>query len=607
MAIIRTNQLTHDYIRRDEAGVETAREQALRGISLDIEPGSFVAVLGANGSGKSTFAKHLNALLLPSSGEVYVNELDTRPEENLWEVRKTAGMAFQNPDNQIVASVVEEDVAFGPENLGVPEKELQERVDSALKKVGMLSYRHHSPNRLSGGQKQRIAIAGVLAMKSACIIMDEPTAMLDPNGRREVLETVHQLNKEDGITVILITHHMDEVIDADYVYVMSEGLVKLSGSPREVFSHVEELYALKLNVPCAAELGYRLKKAGILPPSADILTDSDLVRALSESDTTRKTPNEAFSGETGGNNQAVCEKPDSCQPKPGTAKEKAKPVLSLSRVSFTYSAGTTYEKKALKDVSLDIYPGEFIGLVGHTGSGKSTLIQHFNGLEKPASGTVYFEGEDIHGGSYSRRLLCRNVGLVFQYPEYQLFEQTVLKDVCFGPKNLGLGDEEAEKEARLALELVHFPENMYDANPLELSGGQKRRAAIAGVLAMKPKVLVLDEPTAGLDPVGHTEILTMLDRIHTETGMAVVLVSHSMEDVAEYADRVICMADGEKVYDGPPREIFTGNRELCRLGLRAPQITELMGKLSDAGLTGRTDVITMEEAVSVLLSERRPV
>lgn len=588
MSFIRTENLVHEYIRRDENGDEVAREQALRGVSLEIPSGSFVAVLGANGSGKSTFAKHLNALLTPTSGTVTVNGLNTAEEKNLWEVRKMAGMAFQNPDNQIVATVVEEDVAFGPENLGVPQNELVTRVEQALKKVGMFEYRYHSPNRLSGGQKQRVAVAGVLAMKSACIIMDEPTAMLDPNGRKEVIETVHQLNREEGITVILITHYMDEVTDADYVYVMQDGNVALQGNPREVFSRVQELLSMKLTVPCATELGYRLKKAGLLKNSGSILTNEDLVREM-----------QAFPiSESAGTNPL--NEADS-EPAPQA------PVLSLEHVSYTYSAGTAYEKKALKDVSLSVYPGEFVGLIGHTGSGKSTLIQHFNGLEKPGEGVIRFHGEDISGETVSGKMLRSKVGLVFQYPEYQLFESTVLKDVCFGPLNLGLTKEEAETRAKEALALVHFPENMIEDNPLELSGGQKRRAAIAGVLAMKPEVLVLDEPTAGLDPVGHIEILTMLDRIHRETGMAIVLVSHSMEDVAEYADRVIVMSDGEKVLEGNPKEVFRQREKMESLGLAAPQISYLMEDLKKAGLTRNADVITMDEAEAVLLSERRHV
>lgn len=279
MKIIDVKKLIFEYIRRDEAGNVDSVERAINEVDLEVEAGEFIAILGHNGSGKSTLAKHLNALLVPTEGEVIINGLDTSRGENIWEVRQSAGMVFQNPDNQIIASVVEEDVAFGPENMGVPEEEIKKRVDMGLKAVGMSGYRHHSPNRLSGGQKQRVAIAGIMAMKPKCIIFDEPTAMLDPIGRKEVLRTAYELNKQEGITIILITHYMDEVIHADKVFVMDRGKVVMKGSPREVFSKVEELEGYRLDVPQVTKLGYELKKAG-LPLEGTMLTVEELVEAL---------------------------------------------------------------------------------------------------------------------------------------------------------------------------------------------------------------------------------------------------------------------------------------------------------------------------------------
>ena len=279
MGIIKTAKLVYEYFRLNDEGEQEEQVRAIDGVDLDIEKGSFVAVLGHNGSGKSTLAKHINALLMPTEGTVWVENIDTKDEDRLWDVRKSAGMVFQNPDNQIIGNVVEEDVGFGPENIGVPTDEIWERVNRSLEAVGMTAYRYHSPNRLSGGQKQRVAIAGVMAMKPDCIIMDEPTAMLDPNGRAEVMRTVHELNREEGITVVLITHYMSEVTDADRVIVMDDGHIVMDGTPREIFSRVDELKRYRMDVPQATELAYELKKAGI--PLADgILTPEELVEAL---------------------------------------------------------------------------------------------------------------------------------------------------------------------------------------------------------------------------------------------------------------------------------------------------------------------------------------
>ncbi|MCI7795684.1 MAG: energy-coupling factor transporter ATPase [Lachnospiraceae bacterium] len=279
MGIIRAVNLMFDYIRRDEESEKEEINHALRGVSLDIDEGSFVAILGHNGSGKSTFAKLMNGILLPSDGTVYISNMKTSDEEHLWDVRKTAGMVFQNPDNQIIGNVVEEDVGFGPENMGVPTDEIWRRVDQSLEAVGMTAYRLQSPNKLSGGQKQRVAIAGVMAMKPRCIVLDEPTAMLDPNGRREVIRTVHELNRQEGITVLLITHYMEEVIDADRVIVMDEGHVVMDGTPKEVFSRVKELKKYSLDVPQVTELADELKEAGMDLPDG-ILTIEELVDRL---------------------------------------------------------------------------------------------------------------------------------------------------------------------------------------------------------------------------------------------------------------------------------------------------------------------------------------
>ena len=279
MGIIKAKDLVHEYIRRDEEGNVESIQTALDKVSLDVKKGDFIAVLGHNGSGKSTLAKHINAILEPTEGSLWVDGFDTTDEKNIWDIRQRAGMVFQNPDNQIIASVVEEDVGFGPENIGVPTDEIWQRVEESLKAVGMLKYREHSPNKLSGGQKQRVAIAGVMAMQPECIVLDEPTAMLDPVGRKEVLEAVHALNREKGVTIILITHYMEEVVEADHVYVMDSGKVVMQGTPRSIFSQVERLKEYRLDVPQITLLAYELKKAGLDIPDG-ILTREELTEAL---------------------------------------------------------------------------------------------------------------------------------------------------------------------------------------------------------------------------------------------------------------------------------------------------------------------------------------
>lgn len=279
MNIIKARQLVHEYIRRDEEGNVESIQTALNHVDIDVKPGQFIAVLGHNGSGKSTFAKHINALLSPTEGSLWVDGKDVSKEENMLAVRQTAGMVFQNPDNQIIASVVEEDVGFGPENIGVPTEDIWARVADSLRSVGMLKYRKHSPNKLSGGQKQRVAIAGVMAMEPKCIVLDEPTAMLDPNGRKEVLRAVKELNQKKGITVILITHYMEEVVDADYVYVMDKGEVVMKGTPREIFSQVGKLKEHHLDVPQVTLLADLLRQSGINVPLG-VLTREELVDAI---------------------------------------------------------------------------------------------------------------------------------------------------------------------------------------------------------------------------------------------------------------------------------------------------------------------------------------
>ena len=618
---IEVKDCTYEYVRRDENDEVVEKLSAISHLNFTIEEGSFVCVLGHNGSGKSTLAKLFNALQIPTEGCVIISGMDSREEVNVFPIREKVGMVFQNPDNQIIASVVEEDVGFGPENIGIPTEEIWKRVADALDAVNMEAYRLKSPNHLSGGQKQRVAIAGTLAMEPKTIVLDEPTAMLDPSGRAEVIRSIRELNQKKGITIILITHYMEETVDADRIILMDQGKLVLDGTPKEIFSKVEELKSLRMDVPLITELAHELRLSG-MPISEGILKEEELVEELL-----------AIFGENSFMEEEVASQAPTLSLEE-TENEKDKEIekdfiLKVENLSCIYQKGTAMESYALKDIHLSIKRGSFSALIGHTGSGKSTLLQHFNGLIKPETGeiSVHFrknpalilqdkgflfwkgkkrkvekegvlsfreEGFDFQG-------LRFKVGLVFQYPEYQLFEETVFEDVLFGPKNQGLSLEEARKEAEEALRSMGVEEALWQKSPFELSGGQKRRVAIAGVLAMEPELLILDEPTAGLDPAGREELFQVIAHLQERYAMTILLVSHSMDDVARYAEGVFVLNQGECIRQGSPEEVFSHKKEMEELGLGLPQIRAFLYSLEEKGLSFPKKN-TVEEAKSMILS-----
>ena len=545
----------------------------LHNIDLSVEKGTYTAILGHNGSGKSTLARLLCGLLTPTDGTILVNGLDTRNEETLFQLRKSCGMIFQNPDNQLVAGIVEEDVAFAPENLGVPREEIRARVDESLRIMGMQDYAKHATTKLSGGQKQRVAIAGVLAMAPDCIIFDEATSMLDPSGRQELIAAMKRLNRERGLTVLTITHYMNEAVDADRVLILSKGSVAMDGTPKEIFSNVGALRDLSLSAPQVTELFDLLNRDGFrFPPG--VLHTAEAADVL-----------EAEFRSRGGTPPAVSEAP--------SPREEADPALELRDVSFVYGEKTPFSKVALDHVSIRFPRGEVIGIIGQTGSGKSTLASLLNGLRKPTEGTVLLNGKDIWENPRKMRDVRHSVGLVFQYPEYQLFEETVEKDIAFGPSKMGLSKEEIAERVRRAAWFCGIAQEDLQRSPFDLSGGQKRRAAIAGIVAMSPDVLVLDEPAAGLDPRGRTEILGGLMEYRKQNGSTLLLISHSMEEIANYADRILVLKDGAVYMYGTVGEIFGKAEELADAALDLPQITKLFLELKKRGLMLESDVYTV--------------
>lgn len=557
MNLIDVKNLLFKYKMYSGEKEEVIEHTAIDDISLSIKKGDFVGVLGHNGSGKSTLAKQLAALLKPSGGVIYVGGMDTSKEEQILDIRKTAGMVFQNPDNQLIGNIVEEDVAFGPENMGIPPEEIEERITKALASTGMTVYREASPGALSGGQKQKIAISGVLAMEPECIIFDEPTAMIDPESRKELLEAIYELNKLKNITVIYITHFLQEVSQADYLYVMSQGKITLEGSPETLFKMPGKLVENNLELPFEIALIDTLRKKGVQVPG-EIYTKQQLLEFL-ECDF-RKNISDI---------KEMSKKIS--EPK---EKESIKGI-TLKNISYQYKKqGVGAEKYAIKDISLSIEPGEFVAIVGRTGSGKSTLIQHLNGLLQPESGQYFFNGENIWEKNYELKKLRQKVALCFQYPEYQLFEENVLKDIAFGPKNLGFDKKECEEKARHAMQIVGLSKEFEKVSPFSLSGGQKRRVALAGILAMEPEYLILDEPVAGMDAPGKKILFDLLHHLNKERGITIVLVSHNMDDVANHADRVLVMEDGQLKIDGKTEKVFARKDELTKMGLGVPQAVE---------------------------------
>lgn len=591
--MIRAEQVRFQYKKRDVDGNVIATEEILKGVDITIKKGEFIALLGRNGSGKTTFSKQLNAILRPSEGTVTVDEMGTKDADKLYEIRQRVGMVFQNPDNQMVAANVEEEVAFGPENLGMESDTIVARVKQALEQVRMWKRRKMAPNHLSGGQKQRIAIAGILAMHPDYIVLDEPTAMLDPKGRKEVMEALQRLNQEQEMTVILITHDMEEAALASRVILLADGQMRFDGRPEKFFGADALLAEMGMEAP----LSYRVRK----------LIDSDVFEkkigdARVEEATIDKREKVAEYDKTGREWEASSELVDKKKNKKAEAEtdEKNQALLSLQHVSYIYSPGTAYEKVALDDVNLSLGKGEIVGLAGHTGSGKSTMIQLLNGLLKPTSGTVTFEGKDIHAKGYSGNYLRSKVGMVFQYPEHQMICDTVWEDVAFGPSKQGLTGEACETRVEEALRFVDLPEKYYQASPLQLSGGQKRRVAIAGVLAMQPEYIILDEPAAGLDAEGKREIFDRIRQMSREPGIGVLLVSHSMEDLAEYADRIIVLDDGKKILDDRPAQVFAKRETLADCGLDVPETVKLADKLRANGYQIPQNVIREKELLDYL-------
>lgn len=526
-------------------GTEENLPSALNGISFAIKEGEWVAIIGANGSGKTTLARHINALLEPTAGEVLVDGLDTADAKNLAVIRSTVGMVFQSPEDQIVASLVIEDTAFGPENLALPSSQINERVEAALKLVGMWDLHERPPHLLSAGQIQRVALAGVLAMQPRCIIFDETTAMLDPKGRGEVLAQMKELHQR-GITILMITHSMDEAALAERVILLDKGRLAADGHPETIFTDEALLKRCRLTPPAANRIAASIKRhfPATNPEGTDL---QGILSSIPKNRSAKKNGEPVLSS------------------LPATSD----PLIEIKGLQHRYMAGTPFENESLKNVEMTTHRGSAHGVVGATGSGKSTLLQHLNGIYLPQAGSVHVGSFHLEEQEVDVRALRRFAGYVFQNPESSFFEQYVGDEIAYGPKQLhgreGLRERVKKAMTQVGLDFEEFKDRM----TVTLSGGEKRKVALACALAMEPGLLILDEPSAGLDPASRANLIQTLKSLQSK-GVDIVISSHNMNDIAELTQNVTLLDRGTSLSTGETGEVFNDAARMKEAGLLQP-------------------------------------
>ena len=576
-----------DFIKFENASFsyfdnEPTIRPTLSNINLKIGQGEFIALIGANGSGKSTLAKLLNALLLPDSGNVITAGLDTRDSSNHVAIRARVGMVFQRPQDQIVATTVEEDVAFGPSNLGLPPKEVRSRVEEALSDTGLTDLRERPSFLLSAGETQRLALAGVLAMRPQCIIFDETTAFLDPTGREMVLQQAKALNRQ-GITIILITHLMQEAAEFERVLVLYEGQLLMDQSPAVIFSKATELESIGLDQPGVYKTASRLKRFFPDLP-AEILLPDKLFQSLPQyQGQLKKTavPEQAITG-------------------------KENPIIDIQSLSYTYLRGSPLAHQALNNLTLQVETGQTHSLIGATGSGKSTLLQHINGLLRPQTGSVLVGDFNLNNKNLDVKSLRRKVMLAFQQPEDQIFEQYVGDEVAYAPRHLGFEGKLTEiVEAAMhsvGLDFMTYKDRLTST----LSGGERRKIALASVLAVQADILLLDEPLSGLDPISSKELISHLKQIH-QSGITMLISTHQYEELVNVLDQVSVIHQGKDILHGGAEQLFSQVKELNAVGLRAPLVTQIAKGLRSKGWPLSQDIASLprlEFELDAILSVR---
>lgn len=570
----------------------------LADVTASLVPGSYTALIGRNGSGKSTLARHLNALLLPDSGKVRSFGIDSQDDTQLFELRRLVGMVFQNPDNQIIGTTVTEDMAFGPENLAIPPLEIAARIKRVLQLLHMEAYKDTAPSNLSGGQKQKLAVGGILVMEPQAVVLDEATSMLDPSMRRELLAFIRQLRLSKGLTIVNVTHHLDEILTADKVLVLQQGHLVRNYSPLDLFNDAALIRELKLSVPGEIALLKVLETV----QGRELLSLPDLLpatvqKALLQSAAallqaaTDKGEGALLMQRLRGQMALLAQDEQELAARLAakvkslmqvfaaagavravqSAQAEPEPIIKVEHLTYRYEEQEKNTPPVLDDISFEVKRGEVLAIVGHSGSGKSTLIMHLNALLANKPGEVIIDGLDA---SVKSNLLAirRKVSLLFQYPEHQLFAETVYKDIAYGPTKLAYSPAQVDNMVNLAVTMLGFDKDVLQKSPFELSGGQMRKVAFAGIIAMWPEILVLDEPAAGLDDLGRKEMFNYIKLLQS-LGKTVVVVSHNMEDVAEFADRVLILQHGKVVKLAEPEIIFPDRDLLAANALEQPTFT----------------------------------
>ena len=574
MHIIEVRDLHYTY--------PNAKSPALKGVDLTVNKGEFILLTGPSGCGKTTFCRTLNGLIPhfyngELEGEVTVNNLNIR-DNPTYKLSQHVGLVFQNPDNQIFSLTVEKDVAFGLENQGVPKQEMVESIDWALKMTGIEHLRERATHELSGGQKQRLAIASILAMKPKILVLDEPTSFLDPLGAEHAFRVLDTLNQEYDITIILIEHRVDLAVRyADRAIIFNDGVVANSGSPEDVFSQ-EETRLMGVAVPKTIVFYQKLKQRGIRLESPP-LSPEMLVNQL-EPYIYKHSPKV----ETAHTRQYV---------DGNKTRFQMDPIIEIQDLHFSYPNGIN----AVDGISLSIHKGEFIAIMGENGAGKTTLVKHFNGLLRPSKGHIKVDGDDI--SSMSVAALSRKVGLVFQNPDDQLFSENVEDEIGFALHNFGFSKEVVEKRVDWALNLLDI-ERYRSSSPFILSGGERKRVALGSVLAWDPEIVVLDEPTIGQDYAQKERLIHFLMQLRTQ-GKTTIIVTHDVEFVAECKPRIVLMAKGKIIADGPIKEIITNEYALKKASVAPPEITKIFSLLKDRGFP--RDILEVDEAIKLLIPE----
>jgi energy-coupling factor transport system ATP-binding protein len=550
--------------------VKLGKNNVLNGVSLEIETGEFISIIGKNGSGKTSLARCLNGLIKPNTGTVRIGDLDTSHPEDLPEIHRRVGMVFQNPEDQLVGTTVETELAFGLENLGLPTQEIRKRIKLAIELFNLRNLRDYPPQQLSGGEKQRLAIASSYVMYPDFLILDEPTALLDNHHQNQIINQLHLLNSEFGIGVILITHTPYEAAQTDRIIILENGGIVGNGPPRKIYADFNFLKTSEIEAPFPTKLGHALNQKNPTLSIEDFAEKWN--RPIAQRSPTKKI----------------------------TFKKTSENIsIELKNIQHKYKQFTTDSKPSLDNVSMKFYRGSIHALLGKSGSGKTTLAQHLNRLLSPNSGEIYINKEDVLNHPINK--LVRKVGLVFQFPELQLFEETVEKDVAFGPKKIKLCSEEIDRRIKTSLLQVNLPLKLYGKrSPQELSSGEKRRVAIAGVIAMGTEIIVLDEPTAGLDPATSKSLCRMMHTLAKKNNKTIIWITHDVDAAATWADEITVMAHGGITLSGNARDVFSHKSFRKQTDLAPPSSVILYEKLKDRGYQMPYVPITFDETISLL-------